>query len=121
MEATKNSENTRAASSECLRRMDRSLADAVAGLADLRAAFEFLLREIGDSGELSAGAVPILLTVQQACQLLGFKKTKLYELMNSGLLPYVSDARNGHRRIEYQALRGLVKRLRTRRLEGKAA
>jgi len=120
METMNNLQDARASSSECLRRIDRALADAATGLEDLRASFELLLRETGDPGVFSAGA-PILLTVAQACRLLGFKKTKLYELMNSGKLPYVADTQNGHRRIEYQALRGLAKRLRCRRLEGKAA
>jgi hypothetical protein len=59
--------------------------------------------------------------VRETCKILGFHKTKVYELMKRGLLPYVAETKTGHRRVEYRAVQQPVKRLRTGRLERKAS
>jgi excisionase family DNA binding protein len=104
---------------ELLDEVHEALAHAAERLAYLRAS---LVAIDGSSSELTSGrpGPPILLSVPQACRLLACGKSKLYELMQEGLLPFVSEAR-GHRRIEYRALEAFVKRLRARRRGAKAA
>jgi excisionase family DNA binding protein len=57
-----------------------------------------------------------LLTVAEVCSMLGYKRTKIYDLMKSGLLPYVVDTA-WSRRIEYRAVEQFIGRLRARRFK----
>lgn len=75
---------------------------------------------VPDSAGDVVRSLPVLLTVRETCKLLGYHKTKVYDLMKRGLLPYVVERKTGHRRVEYRAVQHLVKRLRGGRLEGKA-
>jgi excisionase family DNA binding protein len=103
------------------RKIDRALAAAASNLAEVREAFEMLCGAIPGGAGDAVRALPVLLTVPQVCKLLGYHKTKVYELMKRGLLPYVVETKTGHRRVEYRAVQHLVKRLRGGRLEGKAS
>lgn len=98
---------------ETLERLDRALIAATIVLADARHAFDLLSGRAPEEMEIKP---PILLTVSQVCRLLGYKKTKVYELMRRGLLPYVH-TETGRRRVEYRAAQRFVKRLRVGRLE----
>ncbi len=80
-----------------------------------------LCSAVPDAAGDAVRALPLLLTVSQVCNVLGYHKTKVYDLMKRGLLPFVVEAKTGHRRVEYRALQQLVKRLRRGRLEGKAS
>ena len=106
---------------EPLREIGRALAATATSLAEVRDAFDVLCR--ASQAELGDGlrTAPVLLTVQQVCHQLGYRKTKVYQLMKRGLLPYVVEKRTGHRRIEYRAVQQFVKRLRGGRLERKAS
>ena len=106
---------------EPLRQIGRALVATASSLAKVRDAFEVLCRssqvDFGDA----VTAQPLLLTVPQVCDLLGYRKTKVYVLMKRGLLPYIVETKTGHRRVEYRALQQFVKRLRGGRLEWKAS
>jgi excisionase family DNA binding protein len=104
-----------------IQRIDRALAAAANNLDEARQALETLCVALPDSAGDAVRSLPVLLTVRETCKLLGYHKTKVYELMKRGLLPYVVETRTGHRRIEYRAVQQLVKRLRTARLERKAS
>lgn len=104
-----------------IQRIDRALADAANNLDEARQALEMLCGSLPDSANDVVRSLPVLLTVRDTCKLLGYHKTKVYDLMKRGLLPYVVETKTGHRRIEYRALQQLVKRLRTGRLERRAS
>jgi len=104
-----------------IQRIDRALAAAANNLDEARQALEVLCVALPDSTGDIVRSLPILLTVRETCKLLGYHKTKVYELMKRGLLPYVVETKTGHRRVEYRAVQHLVKRLRGGRLEGKAS
>ena len=106
---------------ESIHRIDRALAAAASNLDEARQALEALCENLPDGTSGALGALPVLLTVRDVCNLLGYHKTKVYELMKRGLLPYVVETKTGHRRIEYRAVQQLVKRLRTARLERKVS
>lgn len=97
---------------ESLMRMDRALTAAVRNLADVREALASFCAESDGSSRGVPSILPELLTVPEVCRLLGYRKTKVYELMKSGLLPFVVHTKTGHRRIEYRAVQQFVKRLR---------
>ncbi len=103
-----------------VQRIDRALAAAANNLDEARQALEMLCIALPDSAGDAVRALPILLTVRETCKLLGYHKTKVYDLMKRGLLPYVVETKSGHRRIEYRAVQQLVKRLRSGRLERRA-
>lgn len=102
-----------------LERIDRALAAAANKLDEARHALEMLCVASPDSAGDVVRSLPVLLTVRETCKLLGYHKTKVYDLMKRGLLPYVVETKTGHRRVEYRAVQQLVKRLRTARLERK--
>lgn len=102
-------------------RIDRALAAAASNLDEARQALEVLCVALPESAVDAVRLSPVLLTVRETCTLLGYHKTKVYELMKRGLLPYVVETKTGHRRIEYRAVQQLVKRLRTGRLERKVS
>jgi excisionase family DNA binding protein len=104
-----------------VQRIDRALAAAANNLDEARQALEMLRIALPDSAGDAVGALPVLLTVRETCKLLGYHKTKVYDLMKRGLLPYVVETKTGHRRIEYRAVQQLVKRLRSGRLERRAS
>jgi excisionase family DNA binding protein len=104
-----------------IQKIDRALAAAANNLDEAREAFEMLCGAIPDGAGDAVRALPVLLTVPQVCNLLGYHKTKVYDLMKRGLLPYAVETKTGHRRVEYRAVQHLVKRLRGGRLEGKAS
>jgi excisionase family DNA binding protein len=104
-----------------IQRIDRALAAAANNLDEARQALEVLCVALPDSSSDVVRSLPILLTVRETCKLLGYHKTKVYDLMKRGLLPYVMETKTGHRRVEYRAVQLLVKRLRTGRLERKAS
>jgi len=104
-----------------IQRIDRALAAAANNLDEARHALEMLCVASPDSAGDVVRSLPVLLTVRETCKLLGYHKTKVYDLMKRGLLPYVVETRTGHRRVEYRAVQQLVKRLRTARLERKAS
>lgn len=100
--------------------IDRTLTAAVKSLEEAREALNVLSRALAnENGDFRIA--PVLLTVPQVCELLGYHKTKVYDLMHRGLLPYVTDSKTGHRRVEYRAVQQLVKRLRGRNCERKAS
>jgi excisionase family DNA binding protein len=104
-----------------IQKMDRALAAAASNLDEAREAFEILCGSLPDGSGDAVRRLPVLLTVRDVCNLLGYHKTKVYDLMKRGLLPYVVETKTGHRRVEYRAVQHLVKRLRAGRLEGKAS
>ncbi len=104
-----------------IQRIDRALTAAANNLDEARRALEVLCGALPDSADDVVRSLPVLLTVRETCKLLGYHKTKVYDLMKRGLLPYVVETRTGHRRVEYRAVQQLVKRLRTGRLERKAS
>lgn len=104
-----------------VQRIDRALAAAANNLDEARQALETLCGAFPDSAGDVVRSQPVLLTVRETCKLLGYHKTKVYDLMKRGLLPYVVETRTGHRRVEYRAVQQLVKRLRTARLERKVS
>ena len=104
-----------------IQRIDRALAAAANNLDEARQALETLCVALPDSAGDAVRSLPVLLTVRETCTLLGYHKTKVYDLMKRGLLPYVVETKTCHRRIEYRAVQQLVKRLRTARLERKAS
>jgi excisionase family DNA binding protein len=104
-----------------IQRIDRALTAAANNLDEARQALETLCGAFPDSAGDAVRSLPVLLTVRETCKLLGYHKTKVYDLMKRGLLPYVVETRTGHRRVEYRAVQQLVKRLRTARLERKAS
>jgi excisionase family DNA binding protein len=104
-----------------IERIDRALAAAANNLDEARQALGMLCAALPDSAGDVVRTVPVLLTVRETCKILGYHKTKVYELMKRGLLPYIVETRTGHRRIEYRAVQQLVKRLRTGRLERKVS
>src|SRR5579872_1479729 len=104
-----------------IQRIDRALAAAANNLDEASHALEMLCVASPDSAGDVVRSLPVLLTVRETCKLLGYHKTKVYDLMKRGLLPYVVETKTGHRRIEYRAVQQLVKRLRTARLERKAS
>jgi len=95
-----------------LNRMDRALAAAVRNLADVQEVLASFYAGSRDSSQRGSRILPELLTVPEVCHLLGYRKTKVYELMKSGLLPFVVHTETGHRRIEYRAVQQFVKKLR---------
>lgn len=101
--------------------IDRTLTAAVKSLDEAREALSSLCQALTGEARNVQAIAPILLTVPQACELLGYHKTKVYGLMKRGLLPYVTDMKTGHRRIEYRAIQLLAKRLRGRNFERKAS
>jgi excisionase family DNA binding protein len=107
--------------SSSIQKLDRALAAAASSLAEAREAFEMLCGAIPDGAGDAVRALPVLLTVPQVCNLLGYHKTKVYDLMKRGLLTYVVETKTGHRRVEYRAVQQLVKRLRSGRLERRAS
>jgi excisionase family DNA binding protein len=104
-----------------VQRIDRALAAAANNLDEARQALEMLCIPLPDSAGDAVRALPVLLTVRETSKLLGYRKTKVYDLMKRGLLPYVVETKTGHRRIEYRAVQQLVKRLRSGRLERRAS
>ncbi|MBC5829995.1 MAG: helix-turn-helix domain-containing protein [Candidatus Eremiobacteraeota bacterium] len=104
-----------------IRSIDRALAAAASNLDEAREAFGTLCEALPHGTGDAMRALPVLLTVPQVCNLLGYHKTKVYGLMKRGLLPFVVETKTGHRRIEYRAVQQLVKRLRSGRLERKAS
>jgi len=104
-----------------VQRIDRALAAAANNLDEARQALEMLCVALPESAGDAVRALPVLLTVRETCKLLGYHKTKVYDLMKRGLLPYVVETKTGHRRIEYRAVQQLVKRLRSGRLERRAS
>lgn len=107
--------------SSSIQKIDRALAAAASNLDEAREALGILCGSLPDSAGDAARTLPILLTVRDVCNLLGYHKTKVYDLMKRGLLPFVVETKTGHRRVEYRAVQHLVKRLRGGRLEGKAS
>lgn len=53
-------------------------------------------------------SLPRLYTVREAMNYLRIKKSKLYQLMQEGLVPYVEIGQGGHRRITEPALLAFV-------------
>ena len=53
-------------------------------------------------------ALPRLYTVREVMAYLRVKKSKLYKLMQEGLLPYVEIGAGGHRRVSETALLSFV-------------
>ena len=104
-----------------LKRMDRALTAAVRNLADVQEALACFYAGTRDSSQGGSPILPELLTVPEVCNLLSYRKTKVYELMKSGLLPFVVHAKTGHRRIEYRAVQQFVKRLRGTFVKRKAS
>ncbi|MGH7708359.1 MAG: helix-turn-helix domain-containing protein [Vulcanimicrobiaceae bacterium] len=104
-----------------IRRICRALAAAVNNLADAREAFEIICKALPDGTNDAIRAMPVLLTVPQVCNVLGYHKMKVYSLTKRGLLPYVVETKTGHRRVEYRAVQQYVKRLRGWRLERKVS
>lgn len=104
-----------------LRRLEQALTAAASNLDDAREVFETLCCALPDSAADAVRSLPVLLTVRDVCKLLGYHKTKVYDLMKRGLLPFVVETKTGHRRIEYRALQQLVKRLRAGHLERRAS
>jgi excisionase family DNA binding protein len=104
-----------------IERIGRALAAAVNNLDEARQALGTICAALPESAGDAVRSFPVLLTVRETCKILGYHKTKVYELMKRGLLPYVVETRTGHRRIEYRAVQQLVKRLRAGRLERKAS
>ena len=94
---------------------------ATSSLNAMREALQGLSDTTEDDGGARLNGQPVLLTVPQVCGLLGYHKTKVYGLMNRGLLPYLLDRRTGRRRIEYRAVQQFVKRMRACRLERSAS
>ena len=56
----------------------------------------------------AASALPRLYTVREVMAYLRVKKSKLYKLMQEGLLPYVEIGAGGHRRVSETALLNFV-------------
>jgi excisionase family DNA binding protein len=104
-----------------LGRIRTSLDAATSNLDDARKCLQRLAETIEDGATEPLNGQPALLTVPQVCRLLGYHKTKVYGLMQRGLLPYVLDRRTGRRRVEYRAIQRFVKRLRASRLERSAS
>lgn len=104
-----------------LERITMALDAATNNLNDVRQALQRLSETVQDDNGAWLSDQPVLLTVPQVCELLGYHKTKVYGLMKRGLLPYLLDRRTGRRRIEYRAVQRFVKRLRARRLERSAS
>jgi len=104
-----------------LEQVDRALVAVARNLAAARAALDELRETAPLAARSPVSVMPILLNIPQVCRLLGYKKTKVYELMKNGLLPYVVEANTGHRRIEYRAVEQFVKRLRGERSERRAS
>jgi excisionase family DNA binding protein len=100
--------------------INRTLTAAVKSLEEAREALNVISRALANEN-VDLRIEPILLTVPQVCEVLGYHKAKVYDLMRRGLLPYVTDSKTGHRRIEYRAVQQLVKRLRGRNFERKAS
>ena len=101
-----------------IQRIDRALAAAANNLDEARQALETLCVAFPESAGDVVRSLPVLLTVRETCKLLGYHKTKVYDLMKRG---FVVETRTGHRRIESRAVQQLVKRLRTARFERKAS
>ena len=99
-----------------VRRIDQALAVAAESVGEALDAFRQLA---GSSIPLSPTheLAPVLLSIPEVCKLLGYHKTKVYDLMQRGLLPFVVHTENGHRRVEYAALQAFVKRPRSGRPE----
>lgn len=104
-----------------LERITMALDVATSSLNDVREALQGFSDAVQDDNGARLSDQPLLLTVSQVCELLGYHKTKVYGLMKRGLLPYLLDRRTGRRRIEYRAVKQFVKRLRGRRLERSAS
>jgi excisionase family DNA binding protein len=104
-----------------LERITKALDAATSSLNAMREALQGLPEMTQGHRDARLYDQPVLLTVPQVCGLLGYHKTKVYGLMNRGLIPYLLDRRTGRRRVEYRAVQQFVKRLRDRRLERSAS
>jgi len=71
-----------------IQKIDQALAVAASNLDEAREAFEILCGSLMDRAGDAARTLPVLLTVPQVCNLLGYHKTKVYDLMKRGLLPW---------------------------------
>jgi len=108
-------------SAPSLTSVDRALSAAEASIADARRALATYRAPLQGAEDGVPNLAPILMTIPQTCQLLAYRKTKVYELMKRGLLPYVIEAKTGHRRVEYRAVQQLVNRMRVKHASRKAS